>query len=501
MNFPILSAVTFFPLLGALFILLIKNSSEKNNNNFIYVALFISITNFLLSIYLWLSFDNTISDFQFVENREWLTGYVNFKFGIDGISILFVLLTTFITPLCILSIIKSAQIRIKEFLITILVLETLMIGVFCSLDLVIFYLFFEGGLIPMFIIIGIWGGPRKVYSAFKFFLFTLLGSVLMLVAIISIYWITGTTDIVELADKGIPYNYQNLLWLAFFSSFAVKLPMWPLHTWLPDAHVEAPTAGSVILAAILLKMAGYGFIRFSLGLFPIASDFFTPLIYTLSVIAIIYTSLVALVQEDMKKLIAYSSVAHMGFVTIGIFTITQQGMEGSIIQMISHGLISAALFLCVGVLYDRVHSRLISTYGGLVNIMPKYAFFFMIFTLAALGLPGTSGFVGEILILIGAFQKSKILAVLASLGIIFAAAYMLWLYKRVVFGSLKNKKIKNIKDLNKTEFFIFLSLSLLIIFFGFYPEPLLNTIEASIVNLIDNYNNNLKVYTTSLNQS
>ena len=478
-------------MLGALFILLIKNSSEKNNNNFIYVALFISITNFLLSIYLWLSFDNTISDFQFVENREWLTGYVNFKFGIDGISILFVLLTTFITPLCILSIIKSAQIRIKEFLITILVLETLMIGVFCSLDLVIFYLFFEGGLIPMFIIIGIWGGPRKVYSAFKFFLFTLLGSVLMLVAIISIYWITGTTDIVELADKGIPYNYQNLLWLAFFSSFAVKLPMWPLHTWLPDAHVEAPTAGSVILAAILLKMAGYGFIRFSLGLFPIASDFFTPLIYTLSVIAIIYTSLVALVQEDMKKLIAYSSVAHMGFVTLGIFTMTQQGIEGSIIQMISHGLVSAALFLSVGVLYERMHTRMISRYSGLVLIMPKYAIVLMVFTLGSIGLPGTSGFIGEFIILMGTFKKSFLVATIASLGVILAAAYMLWLYKRIIFGNLINVDHKKLIDLKKVEILIFSSLIFPIIFFGFYPEPLLNSVETSITNLIEMYNFNI----------
>ncbi len=498
MNFPILSALTFLPLFGAIFILLIKNSPENNNLNSRYVATFTSFANFFLSIYLWIIFDNSSSEFQFVETKEWLKGYINFKFGIDGISILFILLTTFITPICILSISKSIKSRIKEFLITILVLETLMIGVFCSLDLVIFYLFFEGGLIPMFIIIGVWGGERRVYSAFKFFLFTLLGSVLMLVAIISIFWITGTTDISQLLNITIPYEYQHLLWLAFFSSFAVKLPMWPVHTWLPDAHVEAPTAGSVILAAILLKMAGYGFIRFSLGIFPVASDFFTPLIYSLSVIAIIYTSLIALMQEDMKKLIAYSSVAHMGFVTIGIFTITQQGLEGSIVQMISHGIISAALFLSVGVLYDRVHSRMISSYGGLVNIMPKYAFFFMIFTLAALGLPGTSGFVGEILILIGVFQKNILVAFLASLGIIFAAAYMLWLYKRVIFGNLKNKQLANIKDLNKTEIFNFLSLTILIIFFGFYPEPLLITIKSSINNLIENYNNNLTIYKLTL---
>jgi NADH-quinone oxidoreductase subunit M len=375
-------------------------------------------------------------------------------------------------------------------------METLMIGVFCSLDLVLFYLFFEGGLIPMFLIIGIWGGPRRVYSAFKFFLFTLLGSVLLLIAVISIYWITGTTDITQLLEIKIPKEYQYLLWLAFFSSFAVKLPMWPFHTWLPDAHVEAPTAGSVILAAILLKMAGYGFIRFSIGLFPVASDFFTPLIFLLSIIAIVYTSLVALMQEDMKKLIAYSSVAHMGFVTIGIFTLTKQGLEGSIIQMISHGLISAALFLCVGVVYDRVHSRLISSYGGLVHITPKYAVLFMIFTLAALGLPGTSGFVGEILILMGAFQKNILVAVLASSGVIFAAAYMLWLYKRVVFGKINNSELKKIYDLNKTEIFILSSLAFLILFFGFYPDPLFRTIDISVSELIKNYEMNLAFYLT-----
>jgi len=343
----------------------------------------------------------------------------------------------------------------------------------------------------MFLIIGIWGGSRRVYSAFKFFLFTLLGSVLMLVAIISIYWLTGTTDIIELNNLGVEAKYQNLLWLAFFSSFAVKTPMWPVHTWLPDAHVEAPTAGSVLLAAILLKMAGYGFIRFSIGLFPIASENFVPLIYTLSLIAIVYTSLVALMQDDMKKLIAYSSVAHMGFVTLGIFTMTQQGLEGSIVQMISHGLVSAALFLCVGVVYDRMHSRLIITYGGLVSIMPKYAILFMVFTLAAVGLPGTSGFIGEFLILMGAFQKSFLVATIASLGVILGAAYMFWLYRRVVFGDLINKDLLKMLDLNKSEIFILISLAIPVLFFGFYPEPLLNTIEISISNLIDTYNYNL----------
>jgi len=493
MTFPILSSLILLPLIGGLFILLSRSSDKSNYQSSKYVALFVSFANFFVSIYLWYIFDPGTSDFQFVENRLWLEGFINYKVGIDGISILFIVLTTLITPLCIISVNQSINTKLKEFLIAILVMESLMIGVFCSLDLVIFYLFFEGGLIPMFLIIGIWGGTRRVYSAFKFFLFTLLGSVLMLVAIISIYWITGTTDIVELNNLGVDVKYQNLLWLAFFSSFAVKTPMWPFHTWLPDAHVEAPTAGSVLLAAILLKMAGYGFIRFSIGLFPIASENFVPLIYTLSLIAIVYTSLVALMQDDMKKLIAYSSVAHMGFVTLGIFTMTQQGLEGSIVQMISHGLVSAALFLCVGVVYDRMHSRLIITYGGLVSVMPKYAILFMVFTLASVGLPGTSGFVGEFLILMGAFQKSFLVAAIASLGVILGAAYMLWLYKRVIFGELINKDLLKMLDLNKSEIFILISLAIPVLFFGFYPEPLLNTIELSISNLIDSYNYNLSL--------
>jgi len=499
MNFPILSAIIFIPLIGALFILVTKEEQKAVVKNSKYVAIFSSLTNFFLSIFLWYSFDTSTSEFQFVEEKNWMEGFINFQLGIDGISILFILLTTFITPICIFSGINSIRFKLKEFLIAILVMETFMLGVFCSLDLVIFYLFFEGGLIPMFLIIGIWGGQKRVYSAFKFFLFTLLGSVLMLIAIISIYWITGTTDVIKLLDIRIPQEYQYLLWLAFFSSFAVKLPMWPFHTWLPDAHVEAPTAGSVILAAILLKMAGYGFMRFSLGLFPVASDYFTPLIFTLSIIAIIYTSLVALMQDDMKKLIAYSSVAHMGFVTIGIFSLTKQGLEGSIIQMMSHGLISAALFLCVGVVYDRLHSRMISSYGGLVNIMPKYAFVFMIFVLAALGLPGTSGFVGEFLILVGTFQINIFVAVLASLGVILAAAYMLWLYKRVIFGKMASSEIKEMADLNKTEIYIFASLVFLTLFFGIYPEPLFNTIDISVSNLIDNYQTDLNFYLVQTN--
>ena len=490
MDFPILSSLILLPVLGAIFIFF---SKSNNNLTIKYLALFVSFVNFILSLYLWYLFDTTTSEFQFLEERSWIKGFINYKVGVDGISILFIILTTFITPLCVVSVNDTIKNRLKDFLVAILIMESLMIGVFCSLDLVVFYLFFEGGLIPMFLIIGIWGGEKRVYSAFKFFLYTLLGSVLMLVAIISIYWMTGTTDVTYLYNIGIDAKYQNLLWLAFFSSFAVKTPMWPVHTWLPDAHVEAPTAGSVLLAAILLKMAGYGFIRFSLGLFPIASEYFVPLVYFLSLVAIIYTSLVALMQEDMKKLIAYSSVAHMGFVTLGIFTITQQGLEGSIYQMISHGLVSAALFLSVGVLYERSHTRLINNYGGLVSIMPKYAIIFMIFTLGAVGLPGTSGFVGEFLILMGAFKKSFLVATIASLGVILAAAYMLWLYKRVIFGIVINEKLKKLKDLSKTELFILSSLAFPIIFFGFYPEPLLNTTEVSIKNLIEMYNNNINI--------
>ena len=488
MNFPILSSITFLPLIGAFFIFLTRSEKNQSDKNSIYLSLFTSFTNFFLALFLWYSFDPTTYDFQFVEEINWISGFIKFKFGIDGISILFILLTAFITPICIISCINSIKSRLKEFLIAILVLETFMIGVFCSLDLVIFYLFFEGGLIPMFLIIGIWGGARKVYSAFKFFLFTLLGSVLMLVAIIAIYWITGTTDVVDIYEIKIPKEFQYLLWLAFFSSFAVKLPMWPVHTWLPDAHVEAPTAGSVILAAILLKMGGYGFLRFSLGMFPLASEYFVPLIFALSVIAIIYTSLVALMQDDMKKLIAYSSVAHMGFVTMGIFTFNKQGIEGSMIQMLSHGLISAALFLCVGVLYDRTHSRLIKSYGGLVHVLPKYSFVFMIFALGTLGLPGTSGFVGEFLVLVGTFKVNFLVAIIGSLGVILSAAYMLWLYKRVIFGKLEKVELKKIKDINLSESGILFVLAALVIFFGFYPDPFLETMRVSVDNLIDNYN-------------
>tara|TARA_B100002051_G_C16702357_1_gene621741 strand:+ start:225 stop:1721 length:1497 start_codon:yes stop_codon:yes gene_type:complete len=498
MNFPILSTIIFIPLLGALFIFLFKDQKD-NNKGAIYVSLFTSIANLFLTLFVWYSFDRNISEFQFVEEKNWISGLIKFKVGIDGISILFVILTAFIAPICIISCINSIKERIKEFLIAILVLETFMLGVFCSLDLVIFYLFFEAGLIPMFIIIGVWGGSRKVYSAFKFFLYTLLGSVLMLVAIITIYWLTGTTDIVEIFKIKISEEYQYLLWLAFFSSFAVKMPMWPVHTWLPDAHVEAPTAGSVILAAILLKMGGYGFLRFSIGMFPVASEYFTPLIYFLSIIAIIYTSLVALMQEDMKKLIAYSSVAHMGFVTLGIFTLTKQGIDGSMYQMLSHGLISAALFLCVGVLYDRTKSRLISTYGGVVNVLPRYSLVFMIFVLGALGLPGTTGFLGEFLVLVGIFKKNYLIALLATMGVVLAAAYMLWLSKRVIFGEIKNSQIKSLKDMNISESLILILLAVITIVFGFYPDPLLDTMNVSVNNLIDRYQQDL-LYHLALNK-
>ena len=491
MNFPILSTIIFLPLLGAAFIFL--SSQKVENKSGVYISIFTSIANLLLVFFLWHSFDKNLVGFQFLEEKNWISGFIKFKLGIDGISILFIVLTAFITPICIISCINSVKKRLNEFLIAILVLETFILGVFCSLDLIIFYLFFEAGLIPMFLIIGIWGGPRKIYSAYKFFLFTLLGSVLMLAAIIFIYWSLGTTDYTEIYNIKIPKDYQYLLWLAFFSSFAVKTPMWPVHTWLPDAHVEAPTAGSVILAAILLKMAGYGFLRFSLGMFPIASEFFTPLVFTLSIIAIIYTSLVALMQDDMKKLIAYSSVAHMGFVTLGIFTFNKQGIEGSIYQMISHGIISAALFLCVGVLYDRTGSRMIKSFGGVVNYLPNFSLIFIIFVLGALGLPGTTGFIGEFLVLLGAFKINYLVAILASTGVVLCAAYMLWMAKRVVFGKTNNTSISTLKDINYLEGLILIILCIVSLVFGFYPEPLLNTMDISVNGIIENHQNELSV--------
>ena len=446
-----------------------------------------------MSLFLWLQFDNTTKDFQFIENKKWIVDFINYRVGVDGISILFVVLTAFITPICIVATYNSVTNRTKDFFIALLVMETMMLGVFCSLDLFIFYLFFEAGLIPMFLIVGIWGGIRRVYAAFKFFLYTLFGSVFMLVAIIFIYLETGTTDIQTILSFNIEQKYQYWLWLGFFASFAVKTPMWPVHTWLPDAHVEAPTSGSVILAAILLKMAGYGFIRFSLGFFPIASAYFAPLIFALSIVAVIYTSLVALMQKDMKKLIAYSSVAHMGFVTIGIFAFNSQGIEGSIFQMISHGIVSAALFLCVGVVYDRMHTREISEYGGVVNTMPRYSVIFLVFILAGLGLPGTSGFVGEFLVLIGAFKANYLVAFFAATGVVLSACYSLWLYRRVIFGAVANDNVKLLKEINKTELATLLPLVFLTILLGVFPNIILDTISVSVENVISVYNEKILI--------
>ncbi len=486
-GWPILSVITFLPIVGALFILAIRGEDEISLRNARFVALWTTIITFLLSLLLWIYFDHTTADFQFVEQREWLGGAINFHMGVDGISMLFVILTTFLMPACILASWTAITSRVKEYMIAFLVLETLMIGVFTALDLVLFYLFFEGGLIPMFLIIGVWGGRRRVYASFKFFLYTLLGSVLMLLAIMAMYWDAGTTDIPTLLEHGFPSSMQTWLWLAFFASFAVKMPMWPVHTWLPDAHVEAPTAGSVLLAAVLLKMGGYGFLRFSLPMFPEASEMFAPLVFALSVVAIIYTSLVALMQEDIKKLIAYSSVAHMGFVTMGIFTGTIQGIQGGIFQMLSHGIVSGALFLCVGVIYDRMHTRDIDAYGGLVNRMPLYAVAFMVFTMANVGLPGTSAFVGEFLTLVAAFQANIWVAVLATTGVILSAAYGLWLYRRVIFGPLEKESLRTIKDLNWREVAVLAPLVLLTILFGFYPMPILDVTAVSVDNLVNEY--------------
>jgi NADH-quinone oxidoreductase subunit M len=485
-SWPILSTVTFLPLLGAFLIVALRGGDEAADRNARFIALWTTLVTFALSLLLWRDFDPTTAQFQFVERRAWL-GVIKFHMGVDGISLPFVLLTALLMPLCILASWQSITERVKEYMIAFLVLETLMLGVFTSLDLVLFYLFFEGGLIPMFLIIGIWGGPRRVYASFKFFLYTLAGSLLMLLAIMAIYWEAGTTDIPTLLTHGFPASMQTWLWFAFLASFAVKLPMWPVHTWLPDAHVEAPTAGSVILAGILLKMGGYGFLRFSIPMFPLASAEFAPLIFALSVIAIIYTSLVALAQEDVKKLIAYSSVAHMGFVTIGVFTLTMQGLQGGIFQMLSHGIVSGALFLSVGVIYDRMHTREISAYGGLVDRMPLYAFCFMIFTLANVGLPGTSGFVGEFLSLLGAFRINTWVAFLATTGVILSAAYALWLYGRIIFGRLEKPALKYITDLTWREVAVMSPLVVLTIFFGFYPGPILDASAVSVEALIKNY--------------
>ena len=483
---PILTTVTFLPLVGAFLILLIKDEGKGARRNIRNVALLTTVFTFAVSLLIWIDFDNAAPGFQFVEKMEWLDSGISYHMGVDGISMLFVILTTFLMPLCILASWEAIETRVKEYMIAFLVLETLMIGVFCALDIVLFYVFFEAGLIPMFIIIGVWGGKRRVYASFKFFLYTLLGSVLMLLAIMAMFWQAGTTDIPTLLTHDFPASMQTWLWLAFFASFAVKMPMWPVHTWLPDAHVEAPTAGSVILAGILLKMGGYGFLRFSLPMFPIASADFAPLVFALSVIAIVYTSLVALMQEDMKKLIAYSSVAHMGYVTMGTFAMNQEGIQGAIFQMLSHGLVSGALFLCVGVVYDRMHTREIAAYGGLVNNMPKYAVVFLIFTMANVGLPGTSGFVGEFLTLLGIFKVNTWVALFATTGVILSAAYALWLYRKVVFGALTKESLKGLLDMSPREKLVIYPLVVLVIFFGVYPAPVLDATSASVEALVNN---------------
>ncbi len=485
-DLPLLSLITFLPLVGAAFIFSVRGNPEDIARNARNVALLTAVTTFLLSLGLWFLFDPNAAGFQFEERAVWMPSFnIGYHMGVDGISVLFVLLSTLLTPICVLASWESITTRVKEYMIAFLVLETMLVGAFCALDLVLFYLFFEGVLIPMFLIIGVWGGPRRVYSAFKFFLYTFAGSVLMLLALLTMYLQAGTTDIPTLLRFSFDPGLQNWLWLALFAAFAVKLPMWPVHTWLPDAHVEAPTAGSVILAGVLLKYGGYGFLRFSLPMLPEASLNFAPLVFALSVIAVIYTSLVALAQSDMKKLIAYSSVAHMAFVSVGAFSVTVQGIEGAIFQMLSHGLVSAALFLVVGVVYDRIHSREIATYGGLVHRMPGYALVFMVFMLASVGLPGTSGFVGELLVLVGIFQVNVWVATLTATGAILGAAYMLYLYRRVIFGALTKDALKRIAELAPREIAVLAPLLVLVVWMGVYPEPFLKVMHASVAQLVE----------------
>ena len=487
-GWPILSIVTFLPLVGAAFILLVRGEEATVAQNARAVALWTSLVTFAVSLVLWIEFDAGQAGFQFVERADWLPEWgIAYHMGVDGISMPFVLLSTLLIPICVLASWDAIEHRVREYMVAFLVMETMMIGAFSALDLVLFYIFFEGTLIPMFLIIGVWGGARRVYSAFKFFLYTLTGSVLMLLAILFMYFDAGTSDIPGLMAHGFDPRWQTWLWLAFFASFAVKVPMWPVHTWLPDAHVEAPTAGSVLLAGVLLKFGGYGFLRFSVPMFPDASLFFTPLIYALSCIAVVYTSLVALAQEDMKKLIAYSSVAHMAYVTIGIFALNVQAVEGALVQMLSHGVVSAALFLVVGVVYDRIHSREIARYGGLVNRMPAYAVVFMLFTLASVGLPGTSGFVGEFLVLLGVFKANTWVAAIAATGMILGAAYMLWLYRRVIFGPLIKDDLKYLPDLSRREVLVFAPLVVITLWMGIYPVSFTRVMDASVTQLIQNY--------------
>ncbi|QQS12787.1 MAG: NADH-quinone oxidoreductase subunit M [Rhodospirillales bacterium] len=490
------SLVTFLPLAGALFCLLVRGDEKVVARNARWAALSTSVVTFVVSLSLWAAFDNKNPGFQFVEKMEWIPAYgIAYHMGVDGISVFFVILSTFLTPLCILASWTAIETRVREYMIAFLVLETLMVGMFCALDLMVFYIFFEAVLIPMFLIIGIWGGKDKIYAAFKFFLYTLAGSVLMLLAIIALHYKAGgTTDIQAIMAAGskLPFEWQFWLWLAFFASFAVKVPMWPVHTWLPDAHVQAPTAGSVILAGVLLKMGAYGFLRFSVPMLPLASEYFTPFVFVLSCVAVVYTSLVALVQEDMKKLIAYSSVAHMGFVTIGIFAMNTQAVEGAIFQMLSHGIVSGALFLCVGVVYDRLHTRDIERYGGIAANMPKYALVFMFFTMASVGLPGLSGFVGEFLVLLGAFKANTWVASVAALGVILGAAYALWLYRRVVFGTITRADVRAMTDMGPREIAVFAPLVLVTIWMGVYPSSFLDVMDASVGKLIADYNAALK---------
>ncbi len=489
MNFSdqILTIVTFLPLLGAGVLLFVPGRSESAVSLQRWIALVTTIVTLIVALMMWAMFDPTNPNFQFVQNAPWVGESIGYRMGVDGISVLFIVLSALLLPACILTSWDSVHVRVREYLISFLILEALMIGVFATLDLAMFYVFFEGTLIPMFLIIGIWGGKRRIQASYKFFFYTFGGSVLMLVAIMAMYWIAGTLDISRLLTFDFPEDAQFWLWLAFFASFAVKMPMWPFHRWLPEAHVEAPTAGSVILAAVLLKLGGYGFLRFSLPMFPDASAFFAPFVFVLSIAAIIITSLVALVQHDIKKLIAYSSVAHMGFVTMGIFAGNALGIQGAIFQMISHGIVSGALFLCVGVIYDRMHTRDIAAYGGLVHRMPVYALAFLVFTMANVGLPGTSGFVGEFLTMIGVFQVNTWVAFFAAFGIILSAAYALWLYRRVIYGALTKESLRSILDLNWRERAVLLPLIILTILFGFYPAPILDASAASVNALVEHY--------------
>ncbi len=487
-NLPALSTITFLPILSAILLLVVGLKKDALNY---YFSLAVSIITFVLSIVLIANFDKSVDGFQFKEMVKFISNHdIKYYVGVDGISVLMIVLTTFLTPICLIISRYSVKSRFKEFVICFLLIEGMVIGAFCALDLLFFYILFEASLIPMFLVIGIWGGENKIYASYKFFLYTIFGSLFFLISIIYIYVFTGTTDIIVLTEylQKIPLSYQKWFWLAFFASFAVKVPMFPFHTWLPDAHVQAPTAGSVILAGILIKLGAYGFIRFSLPFFPEASVYFAPFIFTISVIAIIYASFVALMQEDMKKMIAYSSVAHMGFVTMGIFSFNQQGLNGAIIQMISHGIVSAALFICVGVIYDRLHTKKINEMGGIAEKMPNFAFLAMIFTMASVGLPGTSGFVGEFLSIIGTFQASKITAILAATGVIFGACYMLWLYKRVWFSEISNSKISSFKDLNYSEFLALGLMAFLVMIFGIMPNILLDFFTTPVESLIKIYN-------------